>query len=238
MSGKRIPDGPRDFTEDEDEPYHMRMFMADSLYPSGAENFNTGPLYALREDQMNSQRFPGVFSMTGRDDFGGNVSQGSVPISDSKEGFQSSPRPERKKKSSEQVSDEKEWMDEQGYPNRDPSQAIVEFWGGGHTDLKKIPPTNRTRLGGTEQMRAPTYGEIYAWGNKWLDNDGTRFMRYESIPFWQKGGREGIDYEIEETLGTGEREMDNLIRRWDTSRMKDPRAQEYRRYGPRSGYIV
>lgn len=36
----------------DDEPYHFRMFTADSLHPPGLEHLNgTGPLYGIREDQ-------------------------------------------------------------------------------------------------------------------------------------------------------------------------------------------
>jgi hypothetical protein len=57
-------------------------------------------------------------------------------------------------------------------------------------------------------------------------------------PFWQKGGHEGYDYDIEENLGTQMRESDNHVRRWDLDRMRQPQGQQYRTYGPRSGPIV
>jgi hypothetical protein len=64
-------------------------------------------------------------------------------------------------------------------------------------------------------------------------------MRYPSIPIWQNlsRGRE-YDRDIDETLGTGSREMDNHVRRWNTERMRKPRGEEYRRYGLRSGSTV
>ncbi|NBQ70316.1 MAG: hypothetical protein EBU46_16380, partial [Nitrosomonadaceae bacterium] len=40
------------------------------------------------------------------------------------------------------------------------------------------------------------------------------------IPFWQKGGRVGYDYDIEETLGTAGRELDSDVRRWDMERVR------------------
>ena len=63
-------------------------------------------------------------------------------------------------------------------------------------------------------------------------------MRYTSPPFWQKGGREGYDYDIEENLGTAGRELDNHVRRWPLDRIRDHRGEEYRRYGPRTGPFV
>ena len=55
---------------------------------------------------------------------------------------------------------------------------------------------------------------------------------------WQKGGHEGYDLDIEETLGTQARELDGQVRRFDMDRLRDPRGQEYRRYGVRSGHMT
>lgn len=61
----------------------------------------------------------------------------------------------------------------------------------------------------------------YAESNqRWRDQGQTRYMRYEEIPFWQKGGREGYELDIEETLGLGSRELDHQIRGWDMSRVR------------------
>jgi hypothetical protein len=46
------------------------------------------------------------------------------------------------------------------------------------------------------------------------------------------GGREGYDRDIEDTLGTAGRELDGHVRRWDMDRVRKPRGQEYRRFGP------
>ena len=60
-------------------------------------------------------------------------------------------------------------------------------------------------------------------------------MRYPTIPIWQNLSRgRNYDLEIDETLGTGSREQDNQIRRWDLSRMTNRRGEEYRRYGWRT----
>lgn len=226
---RKMKRGPRDYTEDEHESYHMRMFIADSLRPPGLEHLNTsGPLYALREDQANSERAPpGPRGKALKELFEGKDKP--------REGFQSRTPESSAWASTWQPLNEDDGWDE-GNPNRTPSQAVEEYWGDGYSESEK-PSTEATMLGAQQQWN-PSYGEIYAWGDKWLENGGTRFMRYERPPFWQKGGREGYDYEINETLGTGERELDAQVRRWDMDRVRNPRGQEYRRYGARSNYVV
>jgi len=176
---------------DDDEQFHMRMFIADSLRPPGLEHLNTpGPLYELREDQS-------TWIPEQKDDF-------LIPVEDAP------------------------WRP--GNANRTPEEAQAEYWGDNWA-------ATETTIGAPE-LTGVAYGDQYGWGNSWKENGGTRFMRYETIPFWQKGGREGYDYDIEETLGTASRELDGHVRRWDMDRVRKPRGKEYRRYGPRSGYIV
>jgi hypothetical protein len=117
-----------------------------------------------------------------------------------------------------------------GNPNRTPEQAMAEYWGDDRV-------TSDTAIGAPETM-GKAYGDIYAWGNNWQDNGGSRFMRRPEIPFWQQGGREGVDYDIEETLGTAARECDAHVRRWDLDKVRNPRGQEYRQLGPRSGGAI
>jgi hypothetical protein len=119
---------------------------------------------------------------------------------------------------------------DEGNPNRTATEALAEYWGDDH-------PESVTQLG-SKTRAGVAYGGLYAWGDDWQDNGGTRFMRYDSIPFWQKGGHEGYDYDIEENLGTQMREADGHVRRWDMDRMRQPQGQQYRTYGPRSGPIV
>ena len=111
-------------------------------------------------------------------------------------------------------------------PSRSASQALAEYWGDGWTE--------------TEAAR----GDERAFGRAYDDpearpadpeSSGTRYMRYTGVPFWQMGGREGYDHDIEETLGTQARELGGQVRRWDMSRLTAPRGQEYRRFGARSG---
>ena len=106
-----------------------------------------------------------------------------------------------------------------GQVNRTPEAAVAEYWGDNWS-------ATDTQIGATEQAGV-AYGAADSWGDGWRENGGTRFMRYESIPFWQKGGRVGYDYDIEETLGTAGRELDSNVRRWDMERVRtDTTAQQ------------
>lgn len=116
------------------------------------------------------------------------------------------------------------WSD--GNPQRTPEQAVFEYWG----DDGKMATEDGVAWEGS-------YGDDFNWGD-WSQSTGTRFMRYETIPFWQKGGHDGYELDIEETLGVLMRETDNPVRRWDLDRLRNPRGQEYRRYGARSGHMT
>ena len=71
-----------------------------------------------------------------------------------------------------------------------------------------------------EASGEPASGETWAWADA---APPTRFMRYEQIPFWQRGGREGYERDIGETLGAAPCELDSPIRRWDTARLGRPK---------------
>lgn len=120
--------------------------------------------------------------------------------------------------------EEDAWDD--GNPNRSAEEALAEYYGDGQVE-------SRTQLGAKEQV-GRSYGSLFAWGDAWQENGGSRLMRYESIPFWRKGGHEGYDYDIEEDLGTQMRETGNPVRRWPMDRMRRAAGQEYRTLGPRS----
>ncbi len=285
------PHAPRDGIAEDDEPYHMRMFVADSLRPPGYEHLNTpGPLWELKEDQSTWLARPGARN--------GAYQRPHDPYGPQKEGF--APRPQRAPSAPEQYPgrqvqpNRKERLTSQrddhrqlapkhrqregfrgngvrsvgyfggytegglppppqqphdyhdgvevfaygeedapwgrGDPNRTPEQAVAEYWGDDWT-------TSDTMIGAPETA-GKAYGGVYSWGDRWKENGGTRYQRYPEIPFWQKGGREGYELDIEETLGTAGRELDAHVRRWDMDKLRDPRGQEYRSYGPRSGDTV
>ncbi len=116
------------------------------------------------------------------------------------------------------------WSD--GNPQRTPEQAVFEYWG----DDGRMATEDGVAWEGA-------YGDDFNWGD-WSGSTGTRYMRYTEPPFWQKGGHDGYELDIDETLGVLMRETDNPVRRWDMSRLRDPRGQEYRRYGVRSGHMT
>jgi hypothetical protein len=165
--------------EYDDEPYHMRMFIADSLRPPGLEHLNgPGPLYEIKEDQRSFSRH--------------------------------------------YLSDNDEPWDI-GRHNRTAEEALSEYFGG----------DNRigTALGFTE------FGGDKNLNQNWKKNNETRFMRYETIPFWQMGGHEGYELDIEDTLGQAPIELGGHVRRWDgLERMINKNGMKYRRYGPTSSY--
>ncbi|HVE12390.1 MAG TPA: hypothetical protein VNI01_03260 [Elusimicrobiota bacterium] len=213
---------PRDGVSADDEPYHYRMFVSDSLRPPGLEHLNTpGPLYALREDQSTWNRPRPARQPAG-------------PAARPSPGPAARPSPAPVARSS--AGSRRESFAPRALPwgrgdlNPGPAQAVAEYW----SDTKA---TEDTAVGSSEFM-GETYGAESAWGEDWPDRGGTRFMRYESPPFWQKGGREGYDYDIEETLGASARETDNHVRRWDMDRLREPRGDEHHALGPRSGHFV
>jgi len=175
------------------------------LRPPGLEHLNSpGPLYALNEDQAVWKRSKEPEHFLQK-----NKSQPmEVPTDIFLYGTDDAP-----------------WS--QGRSTRTAEDAIAEYWGENHEVTSTQPFQKQKNLGYAHQ------GNSASWDNAWEENGGSRFMRYESIPFWQQGGRQGIDYDIEETLGTESKELDGHVRRWDMDRVTLPRGQEYKRYGAR-----
>lgn len=199
---------------DADEPYHYRAFVADSLRPPGLEALNgPGPLWAILEDQQvpagELGRSSGKRRYPRREGFSATgAAAGAVPPGvDPEDGA---------------------W--DRGRPNRTAEQALAEYYG------EEAVSSSSAALGAAEQATGTAYLDLHGRGPAWRENGGTRFMRYPSIPRWQdlSRGRE-YDRDIAETLGTGSRELDTHVRRWDMSRARAARGEEYRRYGPRSG---
>jgi len=310
----------RDGFADDNESYHMRMFVSDSLRPPGLERLNTpGPNWAIREDQSSwlpkkqrgelaaasaqcriskgvvppvarapprpplsflppqglaaaSMQFPPTPEVMARrrETFAGAPSsrvqgarvQGARAQSSRAHGapHRAPPRAANGAYNFAGIDpleapapNPRLWGPEgAGRTNTDPEEAVAEYWSDDW-------PAGATTIGATEIANVE-YGAVESWGDQWQQNGGTRFMRYESIPFWQKGGRSGYEYDIEETLGTGGRELDSNVRRWDMERVRTDasanaaalmagpppwdRAGGYtpvrpvqwgRRYGPRSG---
>ena len=248
---------------DDDEDYLTRMLTADSIRPPGLESLNAnGPLFGILEDQTavarpqwppgaRYARAPGVAPRPSgaappprfafRETFAAGpraaAPRGDAPrfLTSAQQLRQGLAQSRTSTRSSDLAAvdpavdpDDAGW--DPGNPNRTPEQAVAEYWGEDHVESSAL---------GAAEIGGETNGERYAQGPLWRENGGTRFMRYEGIPFWQNlsRGRE-YDRDIEETLGTGSREQGAHVRRWDTERMRNPRGEEYRRYGARNGSTV
>jgi hypothetical protein len=202
---------------DADEPYHYRAFVADSLRPPGLEALNgPGPLWAILEDQ---QAPAGELARPRGDNPRGYPRREGFSATGAAAGAPPQPGV-----------DPEDGAWDRGRPNRTAEQALAEYYG------EEAVPSSSTALGAAEQATGTAYLDLYGRGPAWRENGGTRFMRYPSIPRWQdlSRGRE-YDRDIAETLGTGSRELDTHVRRWDMSRARAVRGEEYRRYGPRAG---
>lgn len=226
LAGKiEFPSQTRDGISESSNDYAYMMFEADSLRPPGLEHLNTpGPLYALREDQVNSERKEFLARDYPPEQFGPRTGAG-------REKYTIAPKPNAINSLSSALEEpgvsreDAAWSE--GNANRSPSQALAEYYGEGVEEA--------STLGAQSMESGKSYGDIYSWGDKWQENGGTRFERYPTVPFWRRGGREGYDPDFDETAGTGEREMDGQVRKFDMTRMRDPAARIYRRFGPRSG---
>lgn len=216
----------RDGISEDNEDYAMRMFISDSLQPPGLEYANgPGPNYELLEDQSTWIRTKLI------QPDGGPLSANS---NNSKNNFVNSPNSQQNASGFEEedvsndVYDDIPWS--VGNPNRSAEQAIAEYWGDNHV-------ASDTIIGSTE-FAGIKNGDIFAWGPDWKKNGGSSFMRYPTIPFWQQGGREGIDSDIDETLGVGIFDSGNHVRGWDMDKLNKPRGQDYPFFGIRNGPVV
>ena len=214
----------RDGISEDNEDFAMRMFISDSLQPPGMEYANgPGPNYELLEDQSTWIRTmpiePNNGPLSGFDNKNSFVNKNSTQQNAS--GF-------AKEDISSDVYDDIPWS--VGNPNRSAEQAIAEYWGDNHVSSDTI--IGSTKFAGIKN------GDIFAWGPNWKKNGGSSFMRYPTIPFWQQGGREGIDYDIDENLGVGIFDSDTHIRGWDMDKLTKPKGQNYPFYGIRSGPVV
>jgi hypothetical protein len=253
----------------DDEPEHMRMFIADSLRPAGLAHLNTpGPAYAILEDQAawagpggagpDGGRRPRAACAPGggcararaqREGFAssydpswaggtepgpqpppaplpggppGGYEYGTLPRGRAVAGAAARLAGVPDGAAPDPADPDDAW--DAGNPDRDPEIAVAQYWGEGAaaTDLRTA-----------EAPTGHAYGDKYAWGDAWLENGGSRFMRWENIPFWQKSRRIGYDEDIEENLGQGYREAPSHVRRWDMDRLREPDGMTFRRLGPR-----
>jgi len=210
------------------EPYHMRMFEADSIRPPGLESLNNdGPSYELLENQ--------------------------VPHHSSGPGAAASKRSNQK------------WVDDMqlSTPTARSFSGFVTGSGGGGGGGSgggggnggSGNSSNGGGNGGNGGNGSGSSGGDEAWSaanpyrsyeeaaqeyrdQYFAGSSDKRFMRRFEIPFWQKGGREGIDHNIRDTLGAAPVELETMFQKWDIIEQQvAPRAitGKSRYYGARKG---
>ena len=234
VDGQLLVPTIRDGISEDDEPYEMRAYIADSYRPPGLEYLNdAGPAYELLEDRSTWIRdtpMNSPFNAPKKVHWGDQKSN-----QDQKSNFQTSNNQDQKNSENEliteftsmDVNDDIPWST--GNPNRSAEQAIAEYWGDNKVSSDTI-------IGSTE-FAGVTNGDMTAWGANWKRNGGSAFMRYKTIPFWQKGGREGMDYYLDEGIG-GMFDTDTHVRGWNMDKLTKPKGQNYIAYGIRSGPVV
>jgi hypothetical protein len=121
--------------------------------------------------------------------------------------------------------EEADWAWSPGNPTRTAEQAMAEFWG----EERGLSETGVVTPCGPSIAEQALRGEWF-----YTSESGPRRQRYEGFPRWQRTGERNFDKDIGETLGVGAREASNQVRGWDMDRLRNPRGQEYRRYGARS----
>lgn len=234
------PPNPGEGQADDDEPYHVQAFVADSLRPPGLEHLNTpGPLYALREDAGAERPYLGTHDQEGPGGgyaLGGGRGAPRPRDAGHPEAFTGRPAPTEDDEPLGGDDGDEAWAP--GDANRTPEQALAEYWGEGWSATRLLGAATAPAGDGVAWGRAAGRDGALAAPCRGGRAPGARFMRYEAIPFWQKGGREGYDADIEETLGQATREMGAHVRRFDMERYRAPRGDAYLRPGPRSGDIV
>lgn len=88
-----------------------------------------------------------------------------------------------------------------GDASRSAEQALAEYWGES-----------------LSESHLHVVGDGAAYGGPMDRGFNGRFKRPHP-PFWQKGGREGYERDISETLGNSPSELNGQVRGWDMSRM-------------------
>ena len=194
-----------------DEPYHIQMFVSDSFRPKGLENLNNlGPLYELEEDQTPMLYYNPKSNKATKPvlSHSNNPFKSSISLEElmgKKETFKTdTPQKISIRKPDIDYNDDEAW--DEGNKHRTAKQAMAEYMEEDDLYIRTEGPESKGN-----------YTTNYELDKK--DKTATRFMRYEKIPYWQFGGRKGYDFEINETLGFGSRELDSNIRKIDMDRI-------------------
>lgn len=100
-------------------------------------------------------------------------------------------------------------------------ETIAEYWGEGAAE---------TMVGRAGKPKGPAEDAEPKISHGCGKADPSRFMRYREIPRWQHtaGALDGQERDVNETLGDGNREMGNHVRRWGGYEGSQ-RPREYRK---------
>lgn len=237
---------------EDNEPFLMRAFIAESLRPPGRESLNGyGPLYGTLQDQtfVSNQVYPETTNVVWKDEIPGAAKDRNTTFSGEtatkKEKFTTCPPPQTQSGTMKQARVSTAAPEPvYGYfdpadptnttppdPTRTPDQAIADYWGEGNVESES---TLRLYEFGPPHNKAITNQQRFAEGPLWREAGGTRYQRYEHPPRWQNAKRGKPDYNIDGTLGMGMKDTGNHVRKWDMDRIRNFRGEEYRRYGPRN----
>lgn len=193
---------PIDGAVEDNEDYAMKMFISDSLQPEGYEYLNNmGPKYELLENQHMWGNKKGV----AMDKNGVAKNKYDMGGNNSTIGTEDDDIDFDTKLAMALTAPVN--------PNaqfRTAEDAIMEVMGENYVSTETaLKNTNKSNIIGSE-------------------NDA--FMRYKEIPFWQHLSREGVDTDIDETLGFGLIETGNHVRGWNMSTLKEKNNKRYPRY--------
>jgi hypothetical protein len=203
------------------EDYATKMFTADSLQPEGYEYLNDmGPNYEILENQYRWS------NKTGTEKYDmGIANNGTMAVGNTNGGREDDERPfdfefAILETSAIPVTEK----NKNKFSNRTHEDAILEFLGENYVSSETI-----IRQGQTNKNQTNGVGASHLIGS-----DNGSFMRYKEIPFWQKLSREGIDTDINETLGFGTKETGSHIRGWDMDSLIKGQKSYPRYYGATS----
>jgi hypothetical protein len=120
----------------------------------------------------------------------------------------------------------------QGDAGRSAQRAEFEYWGEDRVATDMSPGTKAHASARSSDGAA--YSDRDSWSEQ-PDNKGAR-MRITGIPRNQRTGARSYDHDIEETLGTQERESDTQVRGWKKPHAgpvgSQPKGQSYMRLAP------
>ena len=205
---------------EDNEDYGMTMFISDSLRPQGYEYMNNmGPGYELLENQQDWKY------KNGGQKYNRARTQRKIGTEDDSNEFNFS----LINQSQYLAGDQSQYLagDQSQYLAGDSIDDSSENYRTEYNTLKAIKTPNHT-VRNAEDLIYELMGENYVDSNVALKNvnnmnsgeSSTEFMRYKKIPFWQKLSREGVDKDINETLGFGMKESNNHIRGWDMDALR------------------